>query len=444
MIYLAIGFPPAAKSSAYRMTETANQFIAQGWDVTVVTIQQESWEREFGLDHTLSERVDPRVRVVELPLVREDLETDLRKFSESRALNPSKWEAEFRKASMKPFPEPVFGAWRYDLEKAVRRLHREKKADLVLATCLPYVNMAAALKLWETERVPYAIDFRDGWSVDIIHGGEAFAPDSVSGQWERKVLTHAVSHWLVNDAIADWYRERYPDLVHKIHVVRNGYDEDSVPASIRTPDPEKGLVFGYLGVLTSPPRILRAVLDAWRIARERDPVVARSSLEFRGQIGAGARREANTHMELIRQSASDAVSFGGPAPKAQVPEIFASWDVLLLMLMGGKYVTSGKVYEYMASGLPVMSAHKVEHDATTVITGHPLWTGACGFDPEKLADLYSTAARIALEATDEDRAAAKAHAAQYTRAAQMGPAVRKLTELVACAPGTNDVEDLPA
>ena len=38
--YLAIGFPPAAKSCAYRMRETANQLYAQGWDVTVITICQ--------------------------------------------------------------------------------------------------------------------------------------------------------------------------------------------------------------------------------------------------------------------------------------------------------------------------------------------------------------------------------------------------------------------
>ncbi len=146
------------------------------------------------------------------------------------------------------------------------------------------------------------------------------------------------------------------------------------------------------------------------------------------------------------------MSFGGAAPKAEVPDIFASWDVLLLMIMGGKYMTSGKVYEYAATGLPVMSAHEVEHDASTVMTGHPLWTGAFGFDEEALATAYSAAAKLAVEATDEGRAAARAHAAQYARAAQLGPAVRRLIDRVtgapddpgaqAAAPGTHEVEDL--
>ncbi len=240
MIYLAIGFPPAAKSCAYRMRETANQFVSQGWDVTVVTIADSSWERDFGLDHTLSERVDPRVRIVKLPLVREDLETDIRTFSEERALRPTQWAAAYRKKGMDDFPEPIYGGWRADLERAVERIHHEKPADLVLATCVPYVNMAAALHLWETHRVPYAIDFRDGWSVDVLGDGEAFTPDSPSGVWERKVLSRALSLWLVNDPIADWYRQRHPDLAARFHVVRNGYDEDSVPARTRTPTRKPG------------------------------------------------------------------------------------------------------------------------------------------------------------------------------------------------------------
>ncbi|MFI6287765.1 glycosyl transferase [Streptomyces sp. NPDC051018] len=428
LIYLAIGFPPAAKSCAYRMRETANQFIAQGWDVTVVTILEESWEREYGLDHTLSEAVDPRTSIVELPLVREDLETDIRRFTEKRALQPTQWALRERESHLKHFPEPVFGGWREELERAVVDIHRERPADLLVASCAPYVNLAAAWKLWETHKVPYAIDFRDGWSVDVIGGGEAFEHDSVSGRWESKVLGDAIGIWCVNDPIADFYRDRYPELAHRVHVVRNGFDKDSLPPVTSVPREDEGLVFGYLGSVNFKPVFLETVLNAWRAARERDPLVARSRFEIRGHIGAGASREANKHMDLIRAAEPDGVTFGGPVPKAEVAATYNSWDALVLMLVGGRFVTSGKVYEFMASGLPVLSAHESDHDASAMLEGHPLWTGAGGLDEEFLTEAFCTAARMAVEADDAQRRAARDHAARFARDAVMEPAVRQLIE----------------
>lgn len=426
LIYLAIGFPPAAKSCAYRMRETANHFCALGWDVTVVTIQEESWEREYGLDHTLSEAVDPRVRIVELPLAREDLETDIRMFGEERALRPTQWAAKERERHLQFFPEPVFGGWRAALEQAVLDVHAKHPADLLLASCAPYVNMAAAWRLWDERGVPYAVDFRDGWSVDVIGGGEAFTRDSEAGVWEERVLGDALAVWCVNDPIADFYRERYPELADRVEVVRNGFDPDSVPEVTSAPDPAKGVTFGYLGSVNFKPVFLEAVLDAWRAARLRDPLVARSRFQIRGHIGAGASRESNAHMELIRAAESDGVSFGGPVPKAEVGATYAGWDALVLMLVGGRFVTSGKVYEFMASGLPVMSAHETDHDASTVLTGHPLWTGACGLDVKLLADSFCAAARLAVESSEADRTAAREHSARFTRSALIEPGVRRL------------------
>ena len=429
-IYLAIGFPPAAKSCAYRMRETANQLVAVGWDVTVVTVCQEAWEREYGLDHTLSEAVDPRVRVVELPLIREDLETDIRKFSEIRSLNPSGYLIELRQRQQKTFPEPVFGGWKRALENALLRIHRDHPADLLLTSCAPYVNLAATWRLWEQARVPYAIDFRDGWSIDVIGGGEAFSRSSVSGQWEAKVLQHAVALWCVNDPIADWYRERYPELADRVQVVRNGFDPDSLPVHERRPDPPHGLTFGYLGSVNFQPSLLEAVLTGWRIARREDPLLARSQFEVRGHIGAGAAREANRHMDLLQAAAADGVSFGGPVAKSELAETYGRWDALVLMLVGGRYVTSGKVYEFMATGLPIVSAHDVEHDATNVLVGHPLWTGAVGLEPARLAESFSAAARIAVEVTDEQRAKARLLAQRFARDPQVAAAVKHLTNLV--------------
>ena len=428
--YLAIGFPPAAKSCAYRMRETANQLYAHGWDVTVVTIRQESWEREFGLDHTLSEAVHPAIRIVELPLERYDLETDIRRFSRGRSLDPAAWNRRMLAEDLEIFPEPRFGRWRADLEEAMLWLHGRDPADLLVTTCVPYVNLAATVRLWDEARVPYAIDFRDGWSIDVIGGGEAFPPDSVPGRWESTVLADATALWCVNDPIAQHYRDRYPELADRVEVVRNGYDADSVPAETHRPDPDAGLTFGYLGSVNFKADFLGTALDGWREARRRDPLVARSRFEVRGHIGAGSNREDTAHNELLRAAAADGVTFAGPVAKSEVAGTYAAWDVLVLMLVGGRYVTSGKVYEVLATGLPVVSVHDVDHDAGTVLDGSPMWTGAPGLDVDRLADAFVRAAHLAVEATAGQRAAARALGARYARDAQIEPAVRRLTAAV--------------
>lgn len=430
LLYFAIGFPPAAKSSAFRMRETANQFAAAGWDVTVVTIAEESWLRDFGVDHTLSEPVDERIKVVELPLSRVDLETDIRLFSEERALDPGKWLQGYRAEVLKSFPEPVFGDWRGALEQAALDLHRERPADLVLASCVPYVQLAAVRRLWDEHRVPYAVDFRDGWSLDVIDGVEAFPKDSEAGRWELSLLEHALSLWVVNDQIADFYRARYPEHADRVHVVRNGYDRDSVPGPPDRADDASGLVFGHLGTVSFSVQLLESVLAAWKTARSREPLLADARFEVRGHIGAGASREANKHVEVLRCAADDGVVVGGPVPKAEVAGVYAAWDALVLVIIGGPYMTSGKVYEYMATGLPVVSMHAADHDASRLLDGHPLWTGPRGLDEEQLAEAFCEAARMAVEASPEQRAAARDHGTAYARDSLMATAVQRLSALV--------------
>ncbi|MFF5101037.1 glycosyl transferase [Streptomyces sp. NPDC000134] len=413
------------------MRETANQFVKAGWDITVVNIARKSWDLDSGIDLSLLEQVDPRVNIVELPLSREDLETDIRLYDEARALDPDGWVAQLRRRQRETFPEPNFGEWRGDLEQAVLRIHRERPADLLLASCVPYVNLAAAWKLWEEARVPYAVDFRDGWSIDVIEGVEAFSRTSEEGRWEQKILDHAVSLWVVNDPIAEHYRTRYPEFADRVHVVRNGYDADSSPGRTHRADHESGLVFGYLGTVNFSLAHLETVLNAWRAARAKEPLLANARFEFRGHLGAGASRGANRHAEVLKQAEADGVFYGGPAAKSEVSSIYAGWDAMVLILIGGRYVTSGKVYEYMATGLPIVSAHAVEHDASNVLRGHPLWTGAPGLDEEGLADSFIRAAHMAVETTDAQHAEAMAHADRFTREALMSVAVKNLVEEVA-------------
>ena len=429
LLYLAWGYPPAAKSCAYRMLATANSFARKGWDVTVVTLTADAWLREHGLDDSLLALVDERIEVVRLPLYRDDLDTDIRSYSRLRAQRPKEWLKLLRRGDQRQFPELVFGRWRNKLVAAAHEVHERKPVDLVLASASPYTFFAPALDLNETRDVPFVLDYRDAWAIDIIGDKPAFQPDSRKGRIERKLMDRAQEAWFVNQPIRDSYAQLYPEAATKLEVVRNGSDlavgTSMIP--LRQPDPADGLTFGYLGTVSFTPAITSALCDGWRLARQRDPLVAASRLEFRGHIGAGAARGASGHVRVIAQYANDGVSYEGPVAKGDTADVYASWDALVLALVGGRYVTSGKVYDYVSTGLPVMSAHEPAHAAAEILDGYPLWVRNEGMDAEQLAKAFIATAHMAVDATVEDREKARQHAAQFERYAQIEPAVDRIS-----------------
>ncbi|MGH8774638.1 MAG: glycosyl transferase [Jiangellaceae bacterium] len=426
VIYVAIGFPPAAKSSAYRMKATANLLCEQGCSVTVVTIAKESWLREYGIDPTLAADVDPRVTVVEVPLSREDVDPDIRTYTWFRARHPKRWIRWRRRREQRSFPEPVFGAWRRALEQAVLDIHDTRPADLVLVSTVPYTGLAAAWRLSSARGVPYAVDFRDAWSLDVIAGGEAFSVRSRRGRWEKKIVEGARRIWCVNEPIREHYARRYPDAAEQLRVVRNG--SDFAPAlQARRPDQAKGLTFGYLGTAAFPIHYLWNLLEGWRLARARDPVLARSQMVFRGHFGWQSADMADSRRALLGKASADGVVFGGPVARTAVGATYADWDALIFLITGGRYMTSGKIYEYLATGLPIMSVHEPEHGASEVLEGYPLWTPPpASMTADLLADSFVVTAQTVLAATEEQRAAALVHAAPYDRNALMRPAVAEL------------------
>jgi glycosyltransferase involved in cell wall biosynthesis len=426
VIYLAIGFPPAAKSSTYRLRATANELAAQGARVTVVTLRDEQWELESGLDQSLLDGVDPSIRVVKLDLRRFDLDPRVDTYGPVRAHLPRVWSRLQGRLTTLAFPERPFGRWRRGLVRAVEALHATDPADLVLASMAPYTTIAAATALHRRHGVPYALDYRDGWSIDVIGGGAAFGPRSRAGRIERRAVEAARSLWFVNDAIADFYRSRYPHAADRMHVVRNGYDPiGTVPARVATTP----LRFGYLGTASFPLDYTRELLDGWRLARERDPRLRDATIEFRGHFGARASGVANSHTRRIAGASAAGASSGGPVPKAQVAALYGGWDVLVFMMPGGRFTTSGKIYEYMSTGRPILSVHEPDHGAGEVLEGYGPWVRPpAELVAAQLADRIVEAADVALRMTADDRAAALEHAASFERGRILEPAVRALLD----------------
>ncbi len=434
VLYVAWGFPPGRSGGVYRALATANAFAANGFRVTVLTAEREVFERHTGVDPSLEALVDARIRVVRLPFSWPYAVKDRAQWPAVRRLVPRLWWRTHVLLDQVPFPEKVYGPWRRPLERAAERVHAEDPVDLVVATANPNVAFTAARRLNRRHGVPYVMDYRDAWLLHVFDGHQVHSDRSRSARLERDLLARAAEVWFVNEPIRQWHAARHPDAASRMHVVANGFDPGFAPIP-RLSGREAGsgtraepVRFGYIGTVSGKVP-LREFARGWAAARALGGAMTDATAQIWGYLGFTSEPDPAL-LRLVEEYGKDGLAYAGPLPKARVRETYEGFDALLLILGSGRYVTSGKVYEYLASALPIVSVHSPDNAATSVLQGYPLWFPVKDLEPESVARALEAAAVAARTASDETRMACRDFAQPYARDVQLLPRVTALRDLV--------------
>ena len=440
LLYIAFYFPPSRASGVYRARATANHFAAAGWDVTVFGAPLRFlYDVNGSTDEKLLETVDPRIRVERPELNLYRWQYELREMSWFRGTMPTVARKFYEWRERRQFPEPYVSWGRSAVRRAVA-MHRREKFDAVLATGNPFAAFAAAWAINRLTGLPYVIDYRDSWTLDLFTDGPNFPPRHPAWRWERRVMSRSSGAVFVNNALREWHAQRYPKAADRMLVVPNGWDPDllDVPAD-RPPagsGPDRPLKFGYLGTVTSVQPV-EEMAAAFAEARKH-PELAGAELNIYGHLGFFKHNHAQylPRLGLNPQGEADpatdiGIRLRGPVSKTEVSAVYEESDALVFMAAGGKYVTSGKIFEYMASGRPIVSVHAPGIAAGEVLAGYPLWFHADSLDPHEVAETFVAAGRAAREATPEVRAAARRHADNYLRDNLLMPLEDRMREIVA-------------
>lgn len=378
-----------------------------------------------GADLTLESQVDPSIRIVRVPFNAPGYSNNIRAWSFWRAQAPGIWSAINNRRSRRVFPERPYGGWRPVLESAAKRLHAEDPVDLTIGTANPNVDFIPGYVLFKQFGVPYVMDYRDAWQLNVYSGERSSEKGSPEDRWERLMVEHAHRIVFVNERIREWHAEQYPEAVGRFDVVENGYDfAPAIPPRTESL-PKSRLVFGYIGTIT---RLvpLKEILDGWERARELSPLVRASRLDLYGHLNHTI--SPHPGMESVQDRFDRlAVTYHGPLGKADVPKKYAEFDALLLLAGGGRYVTGGKPYEYASTGLPVASVHDRGNDTSRVLEEYPGWQGVASMSADDIAATLVSVAEYAASQTEEQRIAARQWATRYERSAQLEPWVRWLT-----------------
>ena len=118
----------------------------------------------------------------------------MRRWPALRVFAPRLWRRRQDRRELAVFPERSYGPWRTVIEAAACEIHARKQVDLTVATANPHVAFTAAWALHEQAGVPYVMDYRDAWQLDVFTGARLFHDLPEVAQWERRLIEIGRAH----------------------------------------------------------------------------------------------------------------------------------------------------------------------------------------------------------------------------------------------------------
>ena len=238
-------------------------------------------------------------------------------------------------------------SWMEPAVTAGLRLIEQYRPAAILATGPPFETLKAGWSLHHKTGLPLIADFRDPWTYGVLwHPGTA-ARARQEQDWEARVVRDASRVLVVTPSMQRTMKETYPAAAEKVDLVMNGYEDQDLPAAS---PPADRFVLSYIGSVME--RRLPAVLfEGLRRLRTRHPDAA---AQVRVQL-IGPNLGVSLPTDRIRdEQLEDMVAWLGPVTHQQSRERMRSSHVLLHIESTAMYAVSGKLFEYLAAGRPVL------------------------------------------------------------------------------------------
>lgn len=379
VLFIAYFFPPIGGSGVQRPAKFVKYLPEFGWQPYVITTDQPYADQ--GWDETLLAEVAADVKIWRVPTPRPQPANRLAAWVGWKPSAPPQPGAaavasgaapvqdrlplrkRLRKMALSPLYvvqdpplDPAF-FWSLKAVSLARRIIRAEQIDAVITTAPPWSPLFAGRLLQMLTGKPWIADFRDPWTDNTFIYFPTPARRSFDQRIERTVLAHADAVVSVTEPCVEGLKDKIDSKTgtRPFALIPNGWDQADFPelpaiqAGLPPPTAPDGRV-----VLLHPGSVyqgeslpLLAALD--RLAEE-GIALDRLHFHFIGFMHPADRASIlqSRHSRLFQLDAAR-------VSHDEALRLMHNAHVLLLLLRKGPDASSGKIFEYMVAGRPVLA-----------------------------------------------------------------------------------------
>ena len=384
-------WPPSGGSGVQRWLKMSKYLPEYGWQPVIYTTENAEYPI---VDPSLEKDVAPDMEVIRRPIV--EPYTLYKKFLGIKKEETVKMGFIEEKEKQRGWKENLSLWIRGNLfipdarcwwvKPSVRYLKdylKEHPVDAIISTGPPHSMHLIAMKLREELGIPWIADFRDPWTeIDYYNDLHLTRwADRKHHRLEREVLNQADK---VVTVAPDGARRLGRLGNRNVRTIYNGFDrDDDAQTPVNLPDT---FTLTYLGVLSKAQNPEKFWQVMGELVKESDDFNKNLRINLIGQI------DSSVMQSIKERGLSGHISLSPYIPHDQVSAAHRSSTLLLLFLMPdseprAKGLLTGKLFEYMASGRPILCIGPENGDAANILTGTQAGTTVSFEDKEKMKEV---------------------------------------------------------
>ena len=308
----------------------------------------------------------------------------------------------------------------------LKRYLKEHPVDAIISTGPPHSMHLIAMKLHNALNIPWIADFRDPWTEIDYYDQLHLTPrsDRKHHKLEHEVLTQADQ---VVTVAPDGARRLEALGACNVKTIYNGFDWNDEDRSTETRSQNEKFNLTYIGVLSkiqNPENLWEAIGE---LVGENESFGKKLQINMIGQI------DQSVETAIRKAKLEQHVVFRPYIPHKQVLQEQRTSDVLLLLLMPestprAKGLLTGKLFEYLSSGRPILCIGPEDGDAAHIIetakAGRTVGFGKKEKMKETIKELFSQYETGTLQGCDSQSIE------KYSRKALTGEFVEMMDKII--------------